>query len=113
MLVHQKHLPFKPNMTYVAAGTYAESFTVTPTSGSVTESAGVYTVTGPQTVTVAVTIDNQNSYTNASADNAQNYEATMTLSDVACGTGSVEKDATNNDGAVDVSRPNTSQITTN
>ncbi|WP_346859140.1 hypothetical protein [uncultured Draconibacterium sp.] len=75
--------------------------------------AGVYTLTGPQTVDVAVVVTNNTEYDNSSAADAQDFSATVTLGDVACGTGSIESDNTNNEGVEYVARPNTSGISTN
>ncbi len=104
---------FNAEFAYDPAGTYAETFTVVGSvTGPITEAAGVYTLTGTEVATITVTVDNNNVYDNSSAANAQDFTATLSLTDVKSGTGAVESDATNNEDSLDVSRPNTSQITT-
>ena len=103
---------FKPNFTFSQTNIAETTVTVTNgASATVTpDGSGVYTLTGNQVATVTVVVDNNNTYNNSSAANAQDYTATMTLSDVSAETGAVEKDATNNDDVLTVARPNTTQI---
>ncbi len=105
---------FKPNFSYSPTGTFSETFTVAGSvSGPILESGGVYTLEGAETATITVTVDNGNSYDNDSAADAQDFTATLSLSDVKSGTGAVERtDTDNNEDSLDVSRPNTSQIST-
>ncbi|MHA7112341.1 hypothetical protein [Sunxiuqinia elliptica] len=105
---------FTPGVAFTQTDIVATTVTVKDeTSNVVSESAGVYSLTGPQTVTITVVVDNNNIYNNGSAANAQDFTATLSLTNVAAGTGAVESDATNNSDNLSVSRPNTSQITTN
>jgi len=102
---------FKPNFTYSQTDIVETTVTIKDGSNNtVLPASGIYTLTGNQTATVTVVVDNNNSYNNSSAANAQDYTATMTLSDVSAETGAVEKDATNNDDVLTVARPNTTQI---
>jgi hypothetical protein len=77
-------------------------------------SAGKVTVTNNNPVTITYTVDNTNVYTNASAANAADYTATATISGGKAINGVSDNNA---DGKytdkTDVSRPNTSGITTN
>jgi len=110
---------FKPNFTYLDEASNTTEFTqvVVVKDGSnntvTADENGKYTLTGPQTASVSVVVTNGNTYTNASALTAQNYTATLELSDVASGTGSVEKVSTpnNNIDSLDVKRPTTTKIT--
>lgn len=113
---------FKPNFTYLDGASNTTGFSQVVTvkdasSNTVNADAttGVYTISGIQTVSVSVVVTNGNTYDNTSDVAAQNYTATMTLSNVASGTGSVEKTSSpdNNVGAVNVSRPSTTQISYN
>lgn len=105
---------FAPVMTYDQTGVSTSTVTVSGSvSGSVTAVSGVYTLTGAETATVTVVADNVTAYDNTSAADAQDYTATMTLSNVSCGTGSIESDTTNNADVADVARPATSGITAN
>ncbi|GAB1451576.1 hypothetical protein MASR2M47_16320 [Draconibacterium sp.] len=82
-------------------------------SGNASESAGTITVTDNALVTITYTVDNTNTYTNASAANAQDYTATAVISNGKAANG-VSDNATGiytDDTAV--SRPNTSGIGTN
>lgn len=102
---------FIPDFTYNQTNISETSVTVVDeSSNSVSPSSGVYTLTGPQTATITVTVDNDNVYDNSSSNAAQNYTATLSLTAIASGTGAVESDDTNNSDVLTVSRPNTTQI---
>lgn len=79
----------------------------------ITQVAGVYTLTGAQTVNVTVDVTNNTTYDNDSAANAQDFSATITLGDITSGTGAIESNGANNGGVEYVARPNTSGISTN
>lgn len=90
-------------------------FTPTPAfSANASLTGSTVTVTDNAPVTITYTVDNTNVYTNASAANAQNYTATATISGGIAinGVSDNNTDGTYTD-ATDVSRPNTSGISTN
>ena len=90
-------------------------FTSTPAfSVNASITGSTVTVTNNAAVTITYTVDNTNVYTNASAANAQDYTATATISGGKAinGVSDNNTDGTYTD-ATDVSRPNTSGITTN
>lgn len=103
---------FKPNLTY-DQGVTPVSIDVKKGSTTLVATNDIYTVTGgPGSVTVTVIVNNTIEYTNSSTANAQNFTGTLTLSDVASGTGAVEKQvgAKSNNAAVAVKRPDRAVI---
>lgn len=79
----------------------------------ITPVGGIYTLTGPQVVDIAVVVTNNTLYDNDSPDDAQDFQSEITLGDISSGTGAIESDDTNNSGVENIGRPNTSGISTN
>lgn len=76
--------------------------------------SGTVTVDDNEAVTITYTIDNTNSYNNGSAADAQDYTATVEISNGVTDNGVSENTTVDdNTDATDVSRPNTSGIQTN
>jgi hypothetical protein len=96
--------------------TVPTGYNATPSfSSNVTDfTSGVVTVDDNALVTITYTVNNTNTYNNSSAPNAQDYTATVTITNGKTINGVSENDTDNdNTDATDVSRPNTSGITTN
>jgi hypothetical protein len=89
-------------------------FTSTPAfSANASLTGTTVTVTDNAAVTITYTVDNTNVYTNASAANAADYTATATISNGVAINGVSDNNGGTYTDATDVSRPNTSGITTN
>jgi hypothetical protein len=108
---------FLPGFTYsqtpgiTGTAVYTQGSTALTPNGS----TGLVTATGTTPVTVTLTAINSISYDNTSAANAQDYAATLSLKGIVSGSGAIQKtgpDAGADNADVVVSRPNTSQITT-
>lgn len=91
-----------------------DGFDATPSfSSNASMTASTVTVTDNNAVTITYTVDNTNSYYNDSAANAQDYTATVSISNGVSINGVSENDTDNdNSDFTEVSRPNTSGITT-
>ena len=83
-------------------------------SANASISSGTVTVSDNAAVTITYVVDNTTTFTNASAANAQDYTATVTISggETSNGVSDNADDGTYVD-ATDVARPNTSGISTN
>lgn len=107
---------FKPAFTYSQASGITGNAVYTQGSTTLTpDGSGILTATGTAPVTVTLTATNSNEYTNASAANAQDYATTLAITEVASGSGAIQKTGTGagaDNADVAVSRPNTSQIGT-
>lgn len=104
---------FKPNLTYSPTDATTSSIVVAQGGSNLTaDTDGIYTVTGgPGSVTVTVVANNATAYDNSSAVTAQNFTATLTLTDIACSSGSIQNTSGEPDNAdVNVSRPDRAVI---
>jgi hypothetical protein len=83
-------------------------------SSNATMTGSTVTVTDNAAVTITYTVDNTNTYNNSSTANAQDYTATVSISNGVTINGVSENNTANdNADATAVSRPNTSGIGTN